>query len=388
MKRISRDAWLTITILLLLLVITGIATVAEARRQADMPPLATFSDQPDGARALRLWADSLGYDTDTVSDQIFTVPAAADLLFILEPALPGLSAAEWETVDDWVNRGGTLLLAGAGVGAALAMEHYSFTLEYTLSEAQVVRQAVPLLLAPPVETLANARAGAFLRSERVDFATVLTMDDEPVLVVFPNGNGRVILTTLAYPLSNAGLKEDGNPQLVLNLFSFATNGRKIWFDEWHHGVRRTDDEAVAGPLQWLRHTPAGNAIIYSFAVVFGALLLAGRRLGAPVSLNDEKRRRPPTEHVDAIANLTRRAGHRQAILGHYRIGLKRRLGQRYRIPVSLDDEAFVAELLRYQPELDASGLQHLLSRLGTTEVSEDEMLQLAREVAAWLNDTG
>jgi hypothetical protein len=68
--------------------------------------------------------------------------------------------------------------------------------------------------------------------------------------------------------------------------------------------------------------------------------------------------------------------------------LKRRLGQRYRIPTSLDDEAFVAELARYQPGLDASRLRHLLGRLDGPEVSEEEMVQLAREVVTWLHNAG
>src|SRR5690606_10450307 len=51
MARPSRETLLALGLLLLLTIVTVLAAVAESREQADLPDLATFSSQPEGARA-------------------------------------------------------------------------------------------------------------------------------------------------------------------------------------------------------------------------------------------------------------------------------------------------------------------------------------------------
>jgi hypothetical protein len=237
----------------------------------------------------------------------------------------------------------------------------------------------------------NARPRAYLQPQDDDFVTHLAAGSRPVLISFEMKDGRVIICTAPFPLTNAGLKKEGNPELVLNLVTAArrpdaSDGRPvIWFDEWHHGVRSKSATAI-GPAGWLRHTPSGHAMLYTATVIVLALALGGRRFGRPVPLHKRTVRRPPLEYVTAIANLNRRAGHRRAVLSYHYQQLKRGLGKRYRLSPTLPDSEYVARLAEFDPDIDTQALSGLLARLRQKRVTENEMVQLAAKVAAWLKE--
>lgn len=408
MKRPSTDTLLALGLILLLVAVTTVATYWQTRQAAEQPVLATFSNRPDGARALRLWLEEMGYAVTTDTAAVFQLPDEADLALILEPELPGITEQEWEALDSWVAAGGTLLLAGEGFGTAFAFTHYRFDVDYTVAEDDETLPAAPLLASPPLSapTLAHLRPRATLSNEGLagnalaaegnaeaparaqgEFIPLLDQAGEPLLITFTWGEGRVLLSTLTYPFSNVGLKEAGNADVILNLVSLAgPAGSTIWFDEWHHGQRATAAPEIAGPAEWLRKTPAGHSLLYAGLVLFLGLALAGWRFGRPVPLPEERRRRPPLEHITAVANLKRRAGHRQATLATYHRQLKRVLGHRYRLDASLPDDAFVNLLAQYRPDLDEDALLRLLTRLRAPNVGEAAMVKLAQEVDVWLGD--
>ncbi len=380
--KLSRDSWLAIGLVAALALITVLAA-AQQTQKAALPPLSSASTNPDGARALALWLDDLGYAVRDDADNFFRIPQEAHLLLMLEPSI--VADDEWGTIDKWVKEGGTLVVAGDGFGTALATRHYTFTLDYLDNPAPALIAQTPLFASPPLTGAANAQVQAYFETPRRDFVTHLAVGSRPVLVSFDLGQGRVILSAAPYAFSNAGLKASGNPALVLNVISAARSSGAVWFDEWHHGVRPVQAQVV-GPEDWLRYTPAGRSLLYVALIIFLALLLRGRRFGRPVPLPTEVTRRAPLEYITAIANLGRRAGHRRAVLRQYHHRLKRQLGQRYRLDPTLRDPEYTARLAEYNPGLEAEALRGLLTRLQKPNVSENEMVQLAAEVAAWTKE--
>jgi hypothetical protein len=380
--KLSRDSWLAIGLVAALALITVLAA-AQQTQKAALPPLSSASTNPDGARALALWLDDLGYAVRDDADNFFRIPQEAHLLLMLEPSI--VADDEWGTIDKWVREGGTLVVAGDGFGTALATRHYTFTLDYLDNPIPVLIAQTPLFASPPLTGAANAQVQAYFETPRRDFVTHLAVGSRPVLVSFDLGQGRVILSAAPYAFSNAGLKASGNPALVLNVISAARSSGAVWFDEWHHGVRPVQAQVV-GPEDWLRYTPAGRSLLYVALIIFLALLLRGRRFGRPVPLPTEVTRRAPLEYITAIANLGRRAGHRRAVLRQYHHRLKRQLGQRYRLDPTLRDPEYAARLAEYNPGLEAEALRGLLARLQKPNVSENEMVQLAAEVAAWTKE--
>lgn len=386
MKRLSRDAWLSIGLLITLVLVTLAAAVSEtqAEKAANLPPLSSASSAPGGARALFLWLEALGHAVSAQVSQEFAPPEKAALILLLEPSLR-ISSEAWERIDSWVQKGGRLVLAGNRWGAALAFRHYDFELAPFAQEIDTLVPQTPLLNSPPLTKPVHVRAQSYLETGRADFVAHLADGGRPVLVSFSQGEGQVILSTAPSIFSNAGLKEAGNPELMLNLVSAAGEGG-IWFDEWHHGLRPELTRA-SGPEDWLRRTPAGQSVLYVAGVILMALLLQGRRFGRPVPLTKAITRRSPLEYITAIANLSRRAGHRRATMQAYRQQLKRELGKRYQLNPTLPDDEYVAQLGRYDPGLDQEALRRLLNRLGAGDMNESEMVQLAAQVADRLKES-
>lgn len=375
MKRFSRDTWLALVLFLLLTAVTAVAVLQEVQNAIDQPALASFSEEPEGARAFWLYLRKKGFTVDDTVRAEFAIPPATDVVLMLEP-LPGISAAEWEVLDEWVEDGGTLVIAGGEYGTDLAMRHYDFRLRY--QPQGVAALAVPLLTSPPLPA-APLAADLFLETTRQDTVTHLATTEQrrPVVVSVEKGDGRVVLSALPRAFTNHGLRTEGHAELALNLISAHEETERIWFDEWHHGVR---PPATAGS-SWWQQTPVGRALLYVGGVIFLGLVLRGRLFGRPLPLARELSRRAPLEYISGVANLNRRAGHRTAVMQDYHDRLKRQLGFRYRLSPALPDAEFVTRLAEYDPTLDAAALSTLLARLSRPHISEQEMITLAAEAA-------
>ena len=210
----SRDFWLAVGLVVAFIIVAVLAAIQQTRDQTD-PPLASFSSQPDGAQALAMWLAKLEYDVLDPAMKSFELPFDLDWIFMLEPG--GISDSEWEELEGWIDAGGTLLLAGSGAGAFFAAQHFDFNLAYIGGSVDTAVSQAPLFNSPPLTQPTPFRTRAVWQTDRTDFVTHLVVESQPVLVSFDQGNGRVILSTSAYPFSNAGLKEGGNPELILNL---------------------------------------------------------------------------------------------------------------------------------------------------------------------------
>jgi hypothetical protein len=380
MKRLSRDTKLGIGILILLLAVTVFAATQKKTEQA-YPSLSSISPAPDGALALKLWVEKLGYK---VSDNVlsnFAPPANASIVFMLEPSFP--TEEDMKAIDKWVEAGNTLILIGEQYGMYSAVDHYDFTLNYQPSADVALKVEAPVLLSPPVFVPNNINTHFTLDSKRDDYVVAMTYQGLPVLASFEQGRGRVILGTITYAFTNAGLKQTGNPELILNILALAKDKGTIWFDEWHHGVQ--SGEEILGPTEFLRRTPVGRSLVFVAIAILIVFFIQGRGFGRPVPLPQEIRRRGAIEHVTGIANLSRRAAHRSVVMMNYHQQIKRKLGQRYRLDPGMDDEQYVVKLSEYNPAIDKTELLNLLKRLRRKDLNETEMVHLAGEASKWID---
>lgn len=378
----NSDRRLAILLLITMLFLLGI--VAYQQSQTVYPPLAAASPQPDGAKGLFLWLEELGYEVEAPTLAAFHIPAEVELVLVLEPRNL-ITEAELDELGRWVQAGGTLLIAGDSPVVTLVFEYFEFNSRFEQSD-EVRGAAVPLLLSPPLTAGVTAHTESQLITERTDYVPLLTNAEQPLLVSFTAGDGRVLLSTSSYFFRNEAIMEADNAALALNIASLVEPNSTIWFDEWHHGIRRgdVDNTALSGPGEWLRFTAAGQSLLYILAVVFIAIILSGWRFGRPVPLPRDLRRRAPLEYITAIANLNRRAGHRYAVQQQYKQQLKRQLAQRYRLNPNLPDDEYVQQLAAYNPAVDKGQLSRLLQRLNQRKTSENELLEVAQEVNNWL----
>jgi hypothetical protein len=381
MKNLSPDLKLGMAVMLLLVVVTTFAVIQRGSEEM-LPVLSSTSSAPNGALALKMWLKELKYNVDEDVLASFVPPQDASIVLMLEPLFP--TEAEMRAVDTWVKDGGTLIAIGESYGMYSLIDHYQFYFSYLPSNEAVPSNETPLLDSPPSVDLNNAKVRIALGSERDDYVTLVSFHDQPILVSFEEGKGRVILGTLTQTFTNAGLKQAGNPELVLNILALAKTKGKVWFDEWHHGVQ--SGEQILGPTDFLRRTPVGRSLLFVTFAVFLAFFLQGRGFGRPVPLPQEIRRRGALEHVTGIANLSRRAAHRSSVMMQYHSQIKRKLGQRYRLDPALGDDEYVNTLAGYNPSIDKNELLNLLKRLRRKDLSETEMVHLAGEAAKWIDN--
>lgn len=380
MKNLSRDARLVVGILFLLVVATIFAAV-QKQTGPEYPPLSSLSSAPDGTLALKLWVKEIQYSVDEQVLGSFTPPEDASILFMLEPLFP--IESEMESIDDWVEAGGTLIAMGEQYGMFAVVDHYKFSFHYLPDNTGAPAIGTPLFDSPPAFEPKNATVRMALASERDDYVVLAAFKGKPVLVSFEQGKGRVILGTISESFTNAGLKQTGNPELVLNVLALARNKGAVWFDEWHHGLQ--SGEQILGPGEFLRFTPVGRSILFITFAILIVFFLQGRGFGRPVPLPQEIRRRGALEHITGVANLSRRAAHRSAVMMYYHQQLKRKLGQRYRLDPGMDDREYVDTLAGYNSSLAKDELLSLLKRLSRRNISETEMVHLAMEASKWMD---
>jgi hypothetical protein len=381
MKSLSRDTRLAIGILVVLVLVTTFAALQQETQQ-QYPSLSSLSSAPDGALALKLWVKELQYEVNEQVLADFVPPKDISILLMLNPILPG--ERELQAIDDWVEAGGTLIAIGEQYSMYSLVDHYRFSLNYLSEQNTVPASETPLLSSPPAMDLKNVKVSFSLQSERDDFVVLVAYQGQPVVVSFEQGQGRVILGTVAESFTNAGLKQPGNPELVLNILALARAKGRIWFDEWHHGLRT--GEQILGPGQFLRRTPVGRSMLFIAFAVLIVLFLQGRGFGRPVPLPQEIRRRGALEHLTGMANLSRRAAHRSAVMLHYHQQIKRKLGQRYRLDPNMDDRQYVQALAGYTSSLNQDELLSLLTRLRRRDLNEAQMVHLAAEASKWIDN--
>ncbi len=383
--KIRREFIFIAGILLLLFIVTAAAGLFQGKDEG-LPPLSSNSNTPEGARALRLWLSAAGYEVSNQSTNVFAVPDGVSFVLILEPDfITGITAAEWETLDQWIEDGGTLFLASREIWRILSNSPLQVDTAPTSSTGAPIFPVAPIFRAPPMDQPAQLTLSYILKPKNEPGQPLLATDKGEVALRFDRGKGSVILISASSFLTNQGLKDPGNAALTLNLFSLIPKGSRAWIDEWHHGERGSAQELAYGPAAWLTGTPAGFAVLFSAGVIFVSLLLAGRPFGRPVPLPKEQVRRNSLEYVTALANLNRRAGHRRALMAYYQTTLKRAFGRRYRLDPGLPDDEFVERLTRFNPSIDRSSLLGLLRQLDQNKFTETQVVQLAHEAADWLS---
>ena len=385
--KLTRDSWLAIGLFVILVVIMAFVAIGQPQGQK-LPPLTSTSSDMDGALALKLWLQKLNYAVLEKTLSAYELPEAAKIVFVLQPSQ--LEADDLKALETWVRSGGTLIAAG-DLEFQLLAQYFDFEMDYFDTAPKQITVQTPLFQNPALQ--ASIPTGAsdlalvyYFIPSRSSYVTHLAADGKPVLVSFELGSGRVILSATTFPFMNAGLKQPGNPALLLNLLGIAKKQGPIWFDEWHHGFRIEDATGGGGPENWLRYTPLGRSVFFVVVIIFLALLFHGRPFGRAVPLPRELRRRGALEYVSAMANLSRLAGHRIPVLRQYHQQLKRTLGRRYRLDPSLPDDEYIAHLVRYNPAIDGPALLTLLNRLQQKKVSEKELVQIAAEATKWIKE--
>ncbi len=380
-RLLSRDFFFPAIMLGILSILTIMLAIAQSDDNEDYPPLVSFSRQRDGAMALRLWLENMGFEVQNETQSEFSIPAETGTMLMLAPNTL-VTAEEWQAIDQFVSAGGTLILIGDSFRAADAFEHYQFNLNNVGRSTAITIPQNPLWVSPPIDQGVQINADTYLSSPRSDYIVHLAIADGPVMVSFVKDQGRVVLGTVPFLFTNQGIQQNDNAEAIFNIIAASVEPGTVWFDEWHHSLNLEQAERL-GFGNWLRYSPTGRAFVFVTLVSLLGLALSGRRFGRAVPPPQTLTKRSPLEYVSAMAHLSRRAGHRQATAEEYYYTLKRRLAARYRIDPNQSDDAYLNDIKHYDETIDIDALRALFNNLKRKNLTETELLKYARETIEW-----
>lgn len=371
--RITRDV--VVLVLLFVLIIGLSAYVALRRGQAERAaagasvPFSSHSSQDGGTLALYEWLNAIGYRAQRIENQAFRVGDEVRLLLIISPS-EEISRDEALYLLNWVERGHTLYVADDGFGSGNGIfEQLGVTLEGRNNRRIEVQLTQPLVN-QTVRTL-NGLTFSTLESKRNDFVE-FGRGAGSVLLRIAHGRGSVWLTSAPELLSNASLQNESNAKFALGLVGNLPRGGVIAFDEYHHGLNDGGEQTF---LFATYNSPWGWSLILALVILFGYLVINGKRFGRTIPVQRTLARRTPSEYVVSMANLFRRANQRGMVLQHYRHSLKRRLGRPFHLDPDLADERYVEMLTRMRPELDRTELVNVLNHLRRAEANEMDLVK-------------
>ncbi len=379
--RLSRDLIIVLLLLVVVVALTGVlgARQAEAEQaKSNFTSLSSHSAAPEGALALYNWLDGLGYRTARVEGDIYSLDNSARALFVLSTR-ENFTPGEANAVIQWVERGNTLILCDS---SPRSLELWK---ELKAGMAGLATASGDLPVEQPIrgDTPVNLHVSTFssITLNRNDYVTYLSDRGEPLIVTFQQGQGRVWLCTVPGLFSNQGLAYDGNAAMVGAMLSNVPRGSLVLFDEFHIDYGRPTPSLQSLLVQ----TPWGWAVILTFAVLFGYVIVNGRRFGRVMPLPQDIVRRSPAEYVTSMARLFRRGDKRAMALKHYRQQLKRRLGRPYALNPDMPDDRFVEALAKQRENLDQQALLQTLRGLDQKRVDDRTLVKLAAQAAAFTN---
>jgi hypothetical protein len=294
-----------IPITLILVVLAAISILSKgirpARSQQDTGvEYTSYSTEKHGTKALYLLLKELGYSPRRLRMPNLTGMSGDGLTIILAPDHPPISEAAAERLLKWVQQGNTLLFAPAKREDKLAQ-----SLGIKLHQGRPQKTSLaPLALTEitvGIQRLA-VRSGNRIHAEKMDAVRHFGDSSGEAVISFREGSGTVIALSDPYLVTNEGLPEGDNLNLLVNiLFTFSKDAKTVYFDEYHHGYERRPTI-----LHLLKGTPIGWALIQVLLAIIILLYSRGRRFGRPKSVFKETHR-SSTEYITSLAGIYQNA---------------------------------------------------------------------------------
>jgi len=313
-----------------LLILAISLPTAAPRNQDGVHPASTYMSSRDGAKALFLVLERLGFHVERR-----TVPlgdfGSARLALVLGPETPvDEDEADIKGLVRWVKAGGTLVYAAsmADVTKSPVGKAFGFRLSQKLRLATIERHVSLADEYTPAAHLAIMGDSQIAAAKGKEDLTPITMEDNTVMqrVI---GSGRVIAIAEGSVASNQMLGEEDNALFFALLADRYGAGQPIVFDEYVHGMSSLEK------MLPISRGPAIAALVLALVAMVLYALGAGKRLGQP-SGEPAPPRRSTLEQVTALARLYERTGSRRLALA--------RLGAL--VPTAVSNDAELVRLAR------------------------------------------
>lgn len=330
-----------------LIVVT--ALLAPKAVERDFRPT-SYNSGPNGVKAAYLALARMGYETERWqrrSADLSEVDAEHTTLILAGPD-GDMMPNETPGLNDFVRRGGRILASGYSAAFALLPPgprpditgNCSATPEGLSAPAHVQKLHFDYALAWKTEPT------------NVEFAQ--SCDDRAAVLLFHEGRGTVVVWSQSKPMTNDGLKDDANVELLLA--SLGPGRHRVLFDEYTHNYEDyLWSQAEGTPIHGLE---------WQLLVVALLVVLSCAPRHGPVRELARVPRTSPLEFAHSMGNVYHRAGAGDAALDE----------ARRRLYVFLQEKCGVSpQVLEAGPEAIARALHE---RLGYEDPSLPALLEM------------
>jgi hypothetical protein len=374
---------------LVVLIATSLLLIRGSGSDTDIP--SAYSSASGGCKAAFLLLQESGYQVQTWEQPLADLPdGKGKTLLVVEPAaFPGRE--DKQKLEQFLRGGGRLIatgrfaafylpLDGAEADPIPGMTWKKFS---ALTPSAIGRAAPEITLAPRAYWRPGTGAVGLYGEP-----------DKPVVIDYKIGDGEVLWIAAATPLTNAGLKEDGNLEFLLAAIGSSQQSGILW-DEFVHGYERS------------AATREGNRIVdwigLQLAIFAVAILLTYSRRSGPIWIPEGEVRLSPLEFVRTLGLLYEHANAGSVAVEisyqRFRYALTRRLGLSGNSSVSdldralrergeLPEERFAqtlseCESARYDPSIPASAALRLVQSIFDYAARLKLIRSLPGEKKAW-----
>jgi hypothetical protein len=253
----------------------------------------SYSAQTHGGKAAFLLLKQSGYNVERWEKPPTELPSdAADITLIFAGPESYPRPEEYASIIRFLLRGGHVLLAGRDPDHFVPRSSSDFG-DFRVGHAEC----------KPVALTHLTRGGPISQDGDLvwdidDHPALVHFEDKsgkPVVVSYASGSGQVIWWASALPLTNAGIRDRGNLDLLVN--SVADSKHILW-DEYYHREHRLEAHHQNPAQLWA----LGQVAFLGVLVV----LTFSRRSGPVVPLVRESRL-SPLEFVETLGNVFQRA---------------------------------------------------------------------------------
>lgn len=354
---------------ILLPIIVLLAFLSDEKEESDVP--STYSAQSKGARAAYLFLQEEGYNVEQWLNPPGDLPLQARNTVLVLASPHGLPTNEQRTaLQLYLTRGGRILATGYNVAFFLP----GMDVIPDSSPGGVWKEYQPQLLSPLTRAgMIRMSPGSHWGDAKPEQVVHYAHEGKGIVVSYNVGAGEVIWWAASTPLTNGGIKQAGNLDLLLN--SLGSRQTQIFWDEFFHSY-----QAIPNTSVWVPATRWGAV---QCGVAFVALLLTFSRRNTPVRPLQEPSRLSPLEFVQTLGKLYRRANATRTALevpyDTFRTLLIKRLGLRNDVTSAEMLEAARRKLGYHDPNFEET-IKEVLRTLQGPNLKESEVLELVQKL--------
>lgn len=368
------DRKLVLWVGIILLVVIAALVFFTARSERESELTTSYSTLPSGAKGAYLYLSEAGYHVERWDRPPTELPADAhNTIVVLASPLGRPNEDEKNALLLYLRRGGRILATGYFASAFLPRTN--LLIEYLPDS--VWKEYSPVVVSPltrggPIKMSPISYWSASEPDQIVHYAH----EGKGIVVSYKNGDGEVIWWGAETPLTNAGIQQSGNLDLLLNSLGNSKDVRILW-DEYYHSFHfETTNDMTAPAIRY--------GLSLQCALVFLALLFGLSRRSAPIRPLNQPSRLSPLEFVHTLGGLYRRANATDIALevpyNRFRSLLTRRLGLRPDTSTADLARAARTRFAYKDTDLEAT-LNEIQASLRAHEVPETRVLNLVQRLS-------